>query len=592
MALSTKLILLFLRQHQPVQLMKYAITLLFFAICFNGTAQITEWIGQFSSASNSGFVSDVKSTAIRNDDLGNVYIAGTFSIDSADFDPGLGTYFLEPDFSVAAFVCKLDPSGSLIWVKRFGGSSSIKVNSIAVDGTGAVYIVGSFFFTIDLDPGPGVFELSVNGGADLYISKLDSNGEFEWAMSTGGSAVDQAFDVVTDNDNNVYVVGSFDYGDFDPGPGTVIQNPIETSGFIVKYDENGNHLNSGMFEAFGESSASHCIGIDPTGVLYVAGVLRGSVDVDPGPGTNVLTNTDTNGSVYVVKIDTDLSLIWAKKFNALFAYDIKLDNLGNPIIAGEFLGTVDFDPGPGVYTLVGPTSSLEKNTFISKLNPNGDFLWARQYPNTTTTNADQGIYLATDINANIYVMGSFFDTIDLDPGTGTANFVSDGGVDMYISQLDSSGAMLWGGTIGGTGHDYAAGLCVTDSFKMYHTGVFTDTVDVDPTTAVTTLTSPVNYDTYVQITDHFDDVATTLPETSVEPGVRVLPNPTTGSVKIQFSEFAPELLTVTDVTGKIVTEQRLNGEKQIELVLEIPPGVYFLVLRGGEDLVVRRMIKQ
>jgi hypothetical protein len=127
---------------------------------------------------------------------------------------------------------------------------------------------------------------------------------------------------------------------------------------------------------------------------------------------------------------------------------------------------------------------------------------------------------------------------------------------------------------------------------MYHTGVFTDTVDVDPTTAVTTLTSPVNYDTYVQITDHFDDVATTLPETSVEPGVRVLPNPTTGSVKIQFSEFAPELLTVTDVTGKIVTEQRLNGEKQIELVLEIPPGVYFLVLRGGEDLVVRRMIKQ
>ena len=62
---------------------------------------------------------------------------------------------------------------------------------------------------MDLDPGVGEFKVYSKGSSDIFVQKLDSNGNFVWGKSFGGTNVDIANSIVQDYDGNVYVVGAF-----------------------------------------------------------------------------------------------------------------------------------------------------------------------------------------------------------------------------------------------------------------------------------------------------------------------------------------------------------------------------------------------
>src|SRR5690606_34737555 len=67
-----------------------------------------------------------------------------------------------------------------------------------------------------------IFNLTSNGDADIYIQKLDANGNFLWAKSLGGIDVDRVSYITTDISGNVYLTGFFSGTvDFDPGVGVV-----------------------------------------------------------------------------------------------------------------------------------------------------------------------------------------------------------------------------------------------------------------------------------------------------------------------------------------------------------------------------------
>jgi hypothetical protein len=101
-----------------------------------------------------------------------------------------------------------------------GGTSSDRVNSIAVDATGTIYTTGYFNGTADFDPGAGTFNLTSSGASDVFISKLDGLGNFVSAQKLGGVALDGSYSIALDASNNIYTAGTFyQTVDFDPGAG-------------------------------------------------------------------------------------------------------------------------------------------------------------------------------------------------------------------------------------------------------------------------------------------------------------------------------------------------------------------------------------
>ena len=142
--------------------------------------------------------------------------------------------------------------GDFIWARAMGGSINDFGYSIAVDITGNVYTTGHFYGTADFDPGPGTFNLSaaVEGappyGSDIFVSKLDSDGNFIWAKRMGGSAEEweEGNDIIVDVTGNVYITGVF-YGtaDFDPGPGTFnLTSAGYRDTFVSKLDSAGDFV--------------------------------------------------------------------------------------------------------------------------------------------------------------------------------------------------------------------------------------------------------------------------------------------------------------------------------------------------------------
>lgn len=137
----------------------------------------------------------------------------------------------------------------LHWAKVQGGNGFDMSNAIEVDGNGKVYTTGSFMRnSSDFDPGAGVFNMisSDTLHGDIFVSRLDDSGNFDFAYSMGSSynKQDQGIALIADGDNNIFIAGySFDTTDFNPS-NSVIFNLISwgqsSDGFISKLNSNNS----------------------------------------------------------------------------------------------------------------------------------------------------------------------------------------------------------------------------------------------------------------------------------------------------------------------------------------------------------------
>jgi hypothetical protein len=150
---------------------------------------------------------------------------------------------------------------------------------------------------------------------------------------------------------------------------------------------------------FGGSSNEETlsIAVDRSGNIISSGYFNGTADFNPGAGTESLTSL---GSIdaFVSKLDSSGNFLWAKRIGNSGgdnAKSVGVDTDGNVLIAGDFSGTVDFDPSDGTANL---TSNGQGDIFISKFDPAGNFLWVKGFGGTST---DSGIYLAVDRSGNI-----------------------------------------------------------------------------------------------------------------------------------------------------------------------------------------------
>lgn len=185
--------------------------------------------------------------------------------------------------------------------------------------------------------------------------------------------------------------------------------------------------------------------------------------------------------ITMVQVVNAQNLAWAKQFKGYSkasGNSIVVDASGNVYTTGFFESTVDFDPGIGVFEL----SAIGSNdVFVSKLDPSGNFLWAKQFKTESYTSS-----IAVDASGNVCITGDFSGTVDFDPAAGTSNTFYLIGGGMFVCKLDSSGNFLWAKRIAST---YPESIALDGLGNVYTTGYFFGVVDFDPGAGILELSS-------------------------------------------------------------------------------------------------------
>lgn len=306
--------------------------------------------------------------AISVDLNGNVYITGGY-IGIVDFDPSPATYSLSSNGNQDVFILKLDASGNFVWVKSIGGTSLEYGVSIELDSFGNVYTSGSFNGNIDFDPNTGVSNITPYWNYPSFILKLSTNGNYIWAKSYGGSS-SYGSKIALDKRNNIFMTGTFSGApDFDPGVNTyTLGSTGSHDAYISKLDSAGNFVwakgQGGNFYSYIYGSS---ISLDTSSNVYTTGFYKGTPDFDPGIGTYTMSSKGNNNDIYISKLDSTGTFIWAKSIGGDSVDDvhsITIDKYQNIYTTGYIGGAADFDPSINTYIL---TPAAEGAIFICKL---------------------------------------------------------------------------------------------------------------------------------------------------------------------------------------------------------------------------------
>lgn len=495
------------------------------------------------------------SRSIITDNLNNVYSTGFFK-DTVDIDPGIGIYNLISSGNRDIYIQKCNTNGELLWAKQIGGIQDDHSQAINIDHSGNIYIVGTFWGTVDFDPGSGNQNYTSNGGTDIFILKLDPNGNFLWVKQMGGSSSDGINALTIDTFGNIYTTGTFQGTvDFDPSINvTNLTSNGDKDIFIQKLNAYGVFQ---WVKKMGglESDAGVSIATDNTGNIFTTGNFKDTVDFNPNTGINNLISSG-NWDVFIQKLDTNGNFLWAKQFGGVnndHSLSLKLDTSGNIYTTGNFKESVDFNPGTGSFNL---TSIGDYDIFIQKLDNNGNFIWANRIGGISQ---DKCWSMDLDALGNIYTTGFFREAVDFDPGLGTAFlFSTSGGTDTYIQKLNNNGELIWAKKIGGIYFDEGQEITVDNADNIYLTGDFEGVADFDPGTGISNLTSVGNKDAYVLklsqcYPDPFDFDLAALPNLTHQCLVDTLNAPTASNGCHTFSGTTSTSFPISTLGTTVVT---------------------------------------
>ena len=312
---------------------------------------------------------------------------------------------------------------------------------------------------------------------------------------------------MTSNDSgDMYVLGYV--GSHPPGsaghllPGNTI-NPISVedtiSMYLSKFDRGGILIWSLAWATSSYDSVSgQDVACDSEGNIYIAGTLRGQIDLDPGLATSE-SGAEYN-AYFLMKLSQAGLLKWARVWGENYTSSplVQLDvsNSGRIMVAGEWEGSIDFDPGPGqdirtsynsyyYYGMAASGDSMDrtvasppipemKDLFLMQFNSDGDHFWSRTWGGF----GDEAFGgLAVDESGNAYVCGSYWDWLDC--ANGIELITSSGSRDTFLCKYDNAGNPVWIFGIGGEDTDDCGGVAI-DGGGVYLTGSFGQEVDFDP----------------------------------------------------------------------------------------------------------------
>lgn len=360
------------------------------------------------------------------------------------------------------------------WAKNFGGSGDSKCTGMQVDKQNNILMCGYFRGTVDFDPTSGVRNVSSKGDADIYVAKLDPNGNLLWVSTMGGSSLDQANDLSLDGSGNVAISGQFTSTDLDANPDAAV-NLLQSNGaedaFLIYLDSNGHYKWAQSLGSAGTDRGANVV-FDTNDNLIFNGYYSSSIDVG---GTTLNSPGGTNG--FAVKYQNNGNLTWAIDLGSSgddAFRGLAVDSKNNIILSGYYNGTVNFDPlGPGRNL-----TSAGDESFICEYGADGKLIWVNRILGSLYQN---GSIICIDTKDNVYMAGSFDLGINFDASNPSGTIFPAGNLSMFISKYTGAGNFQYAKVIGGqTSGAFCYQIAPDANNNIYITGYFSGTIDFNP----------------------------------------------------------------------------------------------------------------
>ncbi|WP_438001744.1 SBBP repeat-containing protein [Sorangium sp. So ce185] len=371
---------------------------------------------------------------IASDAAGNLYITGFFS-GTVDFGDGPLTSAGQEDI----FLVKLDPSGTLLWSKRFGSGLSEKGHAVAVDGSGNIVLSGSYtggLGAATVDFGGGPLDNSDTYGL-VFAVKLDPDGEHLWSLGSIAPPDWAYFADVGTHQLALDPVGNIHLAVF------AYQRSLMS---VVKLDPAGQLLWNREIPGGGDLGNRSSLALDSAGNVLAT---RESIASSPATGFDARRFA-------VSKLDPTGEVLWSRLIGpevfdpedpGALALAVAVNAADEVLVAGHTHGVTDFGGGapPAGPVLVkldangehvfsrsipfedriavdGDGNILVAGRGVAKLAPSGEPQWARHF--------DAPVYgLAVSPLGPIAVTGAAFAAVDF----GAGPIAHAGGFDVFVA---------------------------------------------------------------------------------------------------------------------------------------------------------------
>ncbi len=344
---------------------------------------------------------------------GNIVLFGSSS--------GVMDFGGPPISGLGGFLAKLDGDGNHLWSKTFASASIPPTGrAMTVDRYGNVFLVGDM--TSPTDFGGGT--LTPSGSADVFLVKLDSDGNHLWSKRFGDASLQLGWSVVADIGGNVIVVGEH-AGTIDFG-GAPLTAPTQINGFVAKLDPDGNHVWSRTIGNAGPMNLRD-ITTDSSNNVILTGYFFGSLDLGAGPMVSA-----GQADAFVVKYDALGNLVWSKRFGGTggeSSIGLATDGQGDIAFVGQHTAPADFGGG----TL---PSEGGGDVYVVKLDPAGNHLWSKSFGDAAK---QAPLDIASDPAGCFMINGIYQGTVDF----GGNPLVSAGDDDVFLVKLGIDGEHLW-----------------------------------------------------------------------------------------------------------------------------------------------------
>ncbi len=375
------------------------ITLLILHLTLHTQAQDT--CAQFEWANAPASTNENWGLDIYSDTEGNTYTTGYFKQNIT-----FGSTTLSSTGGQDMYVVKTDPQGQCLWAARAGGNymaSRAFGSGVSVDSAGNSYVKGYFQGSVSFG---SIALTNISGYEKYYVTKLDPNGQFLWVIETD-SVLDGGYysrNLVTDPQGNSYIYGRLS-GTSTFGSITLTatqQNHI----FVAKINTQGQYewaVNIGGSAANSFLYPSG-ISLDNMGNILITGGVGNNtfyigsyVFTTGGGGHSYIAKLNSQGQV--------IWATYAKRAgNPLSGYINNCTDLqGNCYITATFKDTAEF----GNITLIENALStntayiakLDPNgQFVAAVKVGSD---------NVNSSISGGIGISTDANGNCYFTGTY-----------------------------------------------------------------------------------------------------------------------------------------------------------------------------------------